>query len=60
MVLGVSLELVNTEHELITLGFNFLAVFVIQYIIRNKDEIEDNKLLQTPQIDAKILTIGQE
>jgi hypothetical protein len=51
---------INTEHELITLGFNFVAVYVIQYIIRIKDEIEDNKLLQTPQIDAEILTIGQD
>jgi hypothetical protein len=50
---------INTDDELITLGFNFIAVFAIQYIIRIIDEIEDLKLLQTPN-DAEILTIGQD
>jgi hypothetical protein len=51
---------INTEHELINLGFNFVAVFLIQYIMRIKDEIEDYKLLQSNQINTEILTIGQD
>ena len=51
---------VNKDEELITFGFNFVAVFVIQYINRIKNEIENHQLLQTPQIDAEILTIGQD
>jgi hypothetical protein len=50
---------INKDEEIITLGFNFVAVFVIQYISRIKDEIESYQLLQKPQIDADILAIGQ-
>ena len=42
---------VNRDKEIIKLGFNFLAVFLIQYIIQIKDEIEESRHLQTPQIE---------
>jgi hypothetical protein len=51
---------INQDEELITLGFNFLSVFLIQHIIRIKDEIDDNNLLLSPKIDTEILTIGQD
>ena len=50
---------INKDEESITLGFNFVAVFIIQYITRIKNEVENHKLLQTPQVDAEILPIGQ-
>lgn len=44
---------INTDEELITLGFNFVAVFLVQYIMRIKEEIEENKLLQSAQIHTE-------
>lgn len=51
---------INRDKELITLGFNFLAIFLIQYIMRIKDGIADFKLLHSPQINNDILPIGQD
>ncbi len=51
---------INQDKELITLGFNIVAVFLIQYILRIKDEIEAFKLLQIPKIDDEILSVGKD
>lgn len=43
----------NTDKELITLGFNFFAVYLVQHIMRMKEEIEEKKLLQSAQIHTE-------
>lgn len=42
---------INTDEELITLDFNFVAIFLVQYIMRIKEEIEEHKLLQESSMD---------
>lgn len=44
---------INQDEELITFGLNFVSVFLIQYIVRIKNDIEENNLLQIPKIDAE-------
>jgi hypothetical protein len=45
---------INEDEEIITLGFKLPSLFKILA------EIESYQLLQTPQIDAEILTIGKD